>query len=168
VLGEADKVVEGSERRMFPGGELRDRQEGTTMIDWKQLQRYQTAMTPWQWALSIVVVSLAIWLIVWLRSYFREDTDDADETLEMLTQFRDLHQEGGLSDDEFRLIRSRLTHIAQKALVADRTRPDGGHVEPGETSLTISDKEDVNVSPAQHALAEQEEKSERISDEKTG
>lgn len=83
---------------------------------WKRLSEM---MTPWEWGLVIVTVSVAIWLIVWMRSYFREDADDAEGTLEMLTQFRDLHQEGSLSDDEFRLIRSRLTRKAQEVCVTD-------------------------------------------------
>lgn len=86
-------------------------------------------MTPFEWGLTVVVLSLAFWLIGWLRSHFREDSDDADGTLEMLTQFRDLHQEGGLSDDEFRSIRSRLTRRVQEASATVPTRPNMNHVE---------------------------------------
>ncbi len=137
------------------------------MIDWNRLYHYQQAMTVWQWCVVILVVSSAIWLIVWLRSYFREDADDADQTMEMLTQFRDLHQEGGLSDDEFRLIRSRLTRSAQEALVADRTKPNemSGELAPPRSKDSLD--EAPGQSTAQHAITEQDVKSERMSDNGT-
>ena len=138
------------------------------MIDWNQLYHYQKVMTVWQWVFVILVVSLAIWLIVWLRSYFREDADDADQTLEMLTQFRELHQEGGLSDDEFRLIRSRLSRIAQEALVAQQTRPKENSAEVVSPPSTGSQDEAPSQSPAQNAMTEKEAKSEGITDNQTG
>ena len=94
------------------------------MIDWNRWNQFQQAMSPWQWGLFIVGIVVSIWLIFWLRSYFREDSDNADGTLEMLSQFRELHQEGGLSDDEFRLIRSRLASSAQKTILAGKATPD--------------------------------------------
>lgn len=87
------------------------------MIDWKRWDQYQKTMTLWHWGFVVVAVLVSVWLIIRLKSFFREDADDTDQTLEMLTQFRELHQEGGLSDDEFRLIRSRLARSAQEALV---------------------------------------------------
>ena len=135
------------------------------MVLWNQLQHYQKALTPWQWAFAIVIVSVAIWTIVWLRSYFREDADDADETLEMLTQFNDLHQEGGLSDDEFRLIRSRLTHLAREALVADQKKPNARSVDAVlANSLSLHEATERQRS-TQEAITEKEEKSERMSDD---
>ncbi len=135
------------------------------MIDWNQWHLYQKAMTPWQWGIVVATVSAAIWLIIWLKSHFREDADDADETLEMLTQFRDLHQEGGLSDDEFRLIRSRLARSAQEALVADRAKPIAISAELVPPNST-EPKSDTSIqSPANHATAENDVKSERMTDE---
>jgi hypothetical protein len=92
------------------------------MIKWNRLHHYWQAMPIWQWIALAVSVAAAIWLIFRIRAYFRENAEDSDQTLEMLTQFRDLHQEGGLSDDEFRLIRSRLAHTAQEALVAGKAK----------------------------------------------
>ena len=94
------------------------------MVDWNRWHLYQQAMSPWQWGLVVVGIVLSIWLIFWLRSYFREDSENADGTLEMLTQFRELHQEGGLSDDEFRLIRSRLASRTQKLLLAGKSKAE--------------------------------------------
>ena len=137
------------------------------MINWNQLQHYQKAMTLGQWAFVIVTISFAIWMIVWLRSYFREDADDADETLEMLTQFRELHQEGGLSDDEFRLIRSRLATMARAELAADRTTANESTYKAVHPELTELSEVESKDSPVQHAIGEKEEKSEGMSDEKT-
>lgn len=137
------------------------------MIDWVQLSRYQKAMTLWQWIFVIVTISIAIWTIVWIRSFFREDADDADETLEMLTQFRDLHQEGGLSDDEFRLIRSRLARTAQGAMAADQKVSNDKSAELTKSASTDLPQSTSTDSPALHALEEKTEKSERISDDKT-
>ena len=117
------------------------------MIDWIQWARYQKALTPWQWAAVIVVLSLAIWSIVRLKSFFREDAEDADSTLEMLTQFRDLHQEGGLSDDEFRLIKSRLSHSAQMALVAEQKKSKPDSVEIKRSISTESSDDPAEQSP---------------------
>lgn len=94
------------------------------MVDWKIWHLFQRAMSPWQWGMLAVGIVVSIWLIFWLRSYFREDSENADGTLEMLSQFRELHQEGGLSDDEFRLIRSRLASSAQKTLLAGKATPE--------------------------------------------
>ena len=137
------------------------------MIDWVQLSRYQRAMSLWQWMFVIGTIGIAIWTIVWIRSYFREDADDADETLEMLTQFRDLHQEGGLSDDEFRLIRSRLTRVAQVAMAADQKNSEDKSAEQTKSNSTGLPKSDSVDSLAAHATEEKTEQSERISDIKT-
>jgi hypothetical protein len=94
------------------------------MVDWNRWHLYQQAISPLQWGLVAVGIVFSIWLIFWLRSYFREDSENADGTLEMLSQFRELHQEGGLSDDEFRLIRSRLASSARKTLIAGKATPD--------------------------------------------
>ncbi len=135
------------------------------MIDWNRWNQYQQVMTPWHWGFVIVAVSFAIWLIVWLRSYFREDADDADETLEMLTQFLNLHQEGGLSDDEFRLIKSRLAVTAQGAVLAGQTKSNeipGNRVRQiWKNSESGTDKKSHGI----HATEENEEKSERMTDD---
>jgi hypothetical protein len=114
------------------------------MTGWNRLQRalapYFDALTLVQWSLVILGGAFAIWLIIRIRAYFREDADDADQTLEMLTQFRDLHQEGGLSDDEFRLIRSRLTLNVQESLVAGKAKPSAISAESGTTTWEVSER----------------------------
>ena len=111
------------------------------MVDWNRWHLYQQAMSPWQWGLVVVGIVLSIWLIFWLRSYFREDSENADGTLEMLTQFRELHQEGGLSDDEFRLIRSRLASRTQKTLLAGKAKPEAISAETKTPKQTDEERE---------------------------
>ena len=71
------------------------------------------SLTPRQWTIAMIVVAtfvicLGVWSIFQLRAWFREDSGHADDNLKLLTQFRDLHREGGLSEDEYRLIKGRL------------------------------------------------------------
>ncbi len=77
------------------------------------LGRLGVSLTPRQWTIAMIVVSvfavcLGLWSLFQLRAWFREDAGHADDNLKLLTQFRDLHREGGLSEDEYRLIKSRL------------------------------------------------------------
>ena len=137
------------------------------MVDWGRWNLYQQAMSPWQWGIVVVGIVASIWLIFWLRSYFREDSENADGTLEMLSQFRELHQEGGLSDDEFRLIRSRLTRVAQGAMAAGQKNSDDKSAELTKSNSTGLPKSDSVDSLAAHATEEKTEQSERISDIKT-
>ena len=119
------------------------------MINWSRFQSYGQAMASWQWIVFILSIAAAVWLIFRVRAYFREDAEDSDQTLEMLTQFRDLHQEGGLSDDEFRLIRSRLIRTGQVTLAAGKGKPsaipadleplDSGRVEPANSNETTEE-----------------------------
>ena len=111
------------------------------MVDWNRWNLYQQAMSPWQWGILVVGVIASIWLIFWLRSYFREDSENADGTLEMLSQFRELHQEGGLSDDEFRLIRSRLARSTQKTLLAGKAKPEAISAETETQKLTDEEQD---------------------------
>ena len=79
------------------------------MLKWEMLQ----TLTPRQWAIglfvtAVVATCVGVWSIFQLRAWFREDAGRADDNLKMLTQFRDLHRQGGLSEDEYRLIKSRL------------------------------------------------------------
>ena len=118
------------------------------MIHRTRWEQFQQALSLWQWGILILGISAAIWLIVRLRAYFREDAEDADGTLEMLTQFRDLHQEGGLSDDEFRLIKGRLAVTARGALGAGKAKSSAILAESGSADVLrakrLADSERVN------------------------
>ena len=77
-------------------------------VDWNLLKQLTGTLAPWQWAITLVAVCVGVWFIFQLRAWFREDSGRADDNLEMLTQFRDLHRQGELSEDEYRLIKRQL------------------------------------------------------------
>jgi uncharacterized membrane protein len=56
---------------------------------------------------ALVFVLMAIGIVV-VRRFRQEKNDDVAESSEMMTKFRDLHDQGGLSDEEFRTIKSKL------------------------------------------------------------
>lgn len=114
---------------------------------------FAQGMKPWHWGLVIAAVTLTIWLIGRLRSYFREDADDADQTLEMLSQFRNLHQQGGLSNDEFRLIRSRLSSNGQGGVSGQATQQIVKPIEKPMGKTTDSQIDHLSKSPDKHATA---------------
>ena len=62
--------------------------------------------------LAVMVVTLAVfsWIVLQIRARYRESDDPAESTHEMLTQYRELHERGELSKEEFRLIKSQLTN----------------------------------------------------------
>jgi hypothetical protein len=132
---------------------------------WQQLYEH-AEMKPWHWGIIVLSAGTAIWLIFRIRAYFREDAEDADQTLEMLTQFRDLHQEGGLSDDEFRLIRSRLAHTAQEALVAGKAKSSAVSAELG-PSNSLGPKRAISNELTAINTTEDDVKSARMTDEET-
>lgn len=102
-------------------------------VDWDLFNRYQNAMTPTTMLGVVLVVSISAWLIVRLRARFREDSGRADDKLEMLTQFRELHQQGELTEDEYRLIKSRLAREAagRLATTSTTTRKSAGSAVQG-------------------------------------
>jgi len=64
---------------------------------------------------AVMVVTLAVlaWTVLQIRAWYRESDDPAESTHEMLTQYREMHERGELSDEEFRLIKSRLANTLQ-------------------------------------------------------
>lgn len=62
---------------------------------------------PWLAGLLVAVVAL-VWLVGWLRSRLVDNSDTAASGGDLLKEYRELHQQGELSEEEFRFIRSRL------------------------------------------------------------
>ncbi|TWT87117.1 hypothetical protein Mal64_26520 [Pseudobythopirellula maris] len=56
-------------------------------------------------ALILALAAGAFWLV---RSWTGRDAEDGPEASELLTKFREVHSRGGLSDDEFRTIKTKL------------------------------------------------------------
>jgi hypothetical protein len=64
---------------------------------------------------TLVIVAVIIgllWLTLLVRAWFRDDSGRTGQTGDLLTEMRELHREGGLTEDEFRLIKSRLVSAA--------------------------------------------------------
>ncbi len=59
-------------------------------------------------AVLAVAITVLIWLIFRIRMLFREDKDPTAFRNEMLLQFRDLHRQGDLSEEEYRSIKGQL------------------------------------------------------------
>jgi hypothetical protein len=123
-------------------------------VDWDRFSRYKDAMTPMTLVVVVAVIAVAAWMISRLRARFREDSGRADGKLEMLSQFRELRQQGDLTEDEFRLIKSRLTQDVARQLTAtpigtgnsakSAVRPvsqEGGTEKTGETGQEGTDLE---------------------------
>ncbi len=87
-------------------------------VNWEMARKLGGSLAPWQWGVVVLVGSIGVWSLFRLRAWFREDDGRADGHLEMLTQFRDLHRQGGISEDEYRLIKSQLVagHASQTQL----------------------------------------------------
>ncbi|NOY41704.1 MAG: hypothetical protein GXP26_07710 [Planctomycetes bacterium] len=57
--------------------------------------------------LAMILVITAIGIAV-VRRYRDRSVDDRLPSSEMMSKFRELHSEGGLSDEEFRTIKTKL------------------------------------------------------------
>jgi uncharacterized membrane protein len=65
------------------------------------------------WLASILI--LFALGIVFVRRWRGDAAEDQQDTSQMLTKFRELHLRGGLSDDEYRTIKTKLaTQIETK------------------------------------------------------
>jgi len=56
---------------------------------------------------AAIFVMTAIGIAV-ARRYRDHEANDMSETSDMMSKFRELHAEGGLSDEEFRTIKTKL------------------------------------------------------------
>jgi hypothetical protein len=83
--------------------------------------------------LTVTGVSLAA-VSVYLVLKFRDFADnDAPGTSELMTTFRDLHDEGGLTDVEYRTIKSKLAERMQAEL-KDNDQTGSGDSATGSTA----------------------------------
>jgi uncharacterized membrane protein len=54
---------------------------------------------------AIIILAIVVAVI---RSWWRENDDDAESCGNLLTQYREMHEQGELTDEEYRLIKSRI------------------------------------------------------------
>lgn len=89
------------------------RNETQFVVGESALNHLQTQQQIWRTAqvlgVTLIAVSLLIAIAFKLRSWYRGDSEDAADSDQLMLQFRDLHRQGGLSEDEYRSIKGRLT-----------------------------------------------------------
>jgi len=62
-------------------------------------------------AISLVLLAVAVAVAAYVIGRVRRQAKERDYTTsELLSKFRDLHSQGGLSEQEYRTIKTRLTH----------------------------------------------------------
>jgi hypothetical protein len=61
------------------------------------------------WLGLFALLAVSAWLVVRIRARFRDRDDPMEGGHQMLMQMGELHREGGLSDEEYRSIKSKLS-----------------------------------------------------------
>ena len=77
------------------------------------LAGYSLAKAAVWFALIFILMALGIVLV---RRWRDDNADDTPDAHELLTKFRELHDRGGLSDEEYRTIKTKLAGQAQGQL----------------------------------------------------
>lgn len=75
----------------------------------------------WQFVALGLVVLVAVWLVVRIRAWSRDDEDPAAAEHQMLSHLADLRREGNLSEEEYRSIKGRLARKIEGSV-----RPQSG------------------------------------------
>lgn len=71
--------------------------------------RREVFQASWHWWLALfAIVAVGAWLLFRIRARFRDSEDPAEDTHRLLMQAGEMHRQGGLSEEEFRSIKSRL------------------------------------------------------------
>jgi hypothetical protein len=83
----------------------------------------------WSAVLILFIVG-AFMVVMWLRRWIKEDDVPTAKIGFSLTDLRELHRRGEMSDDEFERARAKMT-AAAKAANANMPDPAGGRRAPG-------------------------------------
>jgi hypothetical protein len=84
---------------------------------------HQLLPGPGAWLGLAAILGVICWIAFRVRAYWREDADGDASLRQMLAQFRESHREGVLTDEEYRLIRSRLARPASPITITERSEP---------------------------------------------
>jgi hypothetical protein len=79
----------------------------------------------WETLLILLALGIIIWLTLMIRAWFRDDEDVAAAERELLGRTHDLLREGELTEEEYRMIRSRLANSSQQKLIGNFQQPKG-------------------------------------------
>ena len=69
----------------------------------------------WAWIGLIFAIVVLAWIVVRVRALFHSDDDPAENANQMLSEIREMYEEGKLSEEEFRSIKGRLTNTEDSA-----------------------------------------------------
>ena len=86
-------------------GQLAEQCIGRRTAGMPELFRHPLSQAALWFAAIFALLALAI---VFLRKWRGDAADDQPDASELLTKFRELHLRGGLSDDEYRTIKTKL------------------------------------------------------------
>ncbi|MBI1347698.1 hypothetical protein GC163_15595 [bacterium] len=77
---------------------------------WQELSKVlQPAMlSTWEWLAVGVGLVVLIWLTFRVKAWFHDDDASTDPAVNLLVDLHELRREGGLSEEEFRLINTQL------------------------------------------------------------
>jgi len=69
----------------------------------------------WESLAVAAAIVILLWLTLRLRAWFRDDAAGDDNAIHLLSDLRELHEQGGLTEEEFRSIKTRLAQAAAGA-----------------------------------------------------
>ena len=96
----------------------------------------------------IFALGALVWLILQFRQWFRDDSEGLTvDTGELLTNLKEIHRQGGLSDEEYRSIQSRLSRTAEHAARSTVPQPASPEANSRNEKLRIHD-DSASTSPS--------------------
>jgi len=115
---------------------------------WEEISELiQPAMpSRWEWLAIGVGLAVLVWLTFRVKAWFHDDDASTDPAVDLLVDLQELRREGGLSEEEFRLINTQLiggqtwgrTHSRRSAKPAgsiELAATDDAEQTPDQTSL---------------------------------
>lgn len=109
---------------------------GGKSANWEEwLQRIAPALPSW-WETTAMVLgaALLVWWTLRIRAWFRDDAGDSESPVDLLAQMRELQREGGLSEEEYRLIKTRLVQTAADGPFPPRAEAPAGNSAPAKSA----------------------------------
>jgi hypothetical protein len=104
----------------------------------------------WPIATTVLLLLLMAWLVWKLRSWWREDANDAETDHQILARYREMNLRGELSDEEYRSIKSQMAMRLGIVPAAPRPAP-GRQPKSAETALAAAANENTEPPPPTEA-----------------
>ena len=100
----------------------------------------------WEWLAIGVGLVVLVWLTLRVKAWFHDDDASTDPTVDLLADLQEMRREGGLSEEEFRLINTQLIggQMKGKSPASKSAKPAGSN----ELAATV----DADKTPDQTSL----------------